>query len=194
MAGCPPACITAHSYYDVELPISDGFGTVRLFAMDSDSFRTETSSRLAQETWLQQGLENSTATWNFVYMHHAPYSSASTHGSDPQMQLPFQQWGAHAVLAGHDHTYERLRVTDPTQNEMLYFVNGLGGNSLRGFGTPENGSEVRYNANFGASRITVTDQTATFEFQAPPENLWLDPGGPRRFQGIQGKKNVRQAT
>jgi len=32
------------------------------------------------------------------------------------------------------------------------------------------------------------------KFLAPPENLWLDPGGPRRFQGIQGKKNVRQAT
>ena len=35
---------------------------------------------------------------------------------------------------------------------------------------------------------------ASVFFTAPPENLWLDPGGPRRFQGIQGKKNVRQAT
>jgi len=37
------------------------------------------------------------------------------------MQLPFQKWGAHAVLAGHDHTYERLRVTDfnATQNALF---------------------------------------------------------------------------
>ena len=80
------------------------------------------------------------------------------------MQLPFQRWGAHAVLAGHDHLYERLRISDSTQNEMLYFVNGLGGRAAYSFGLPVAGSEFRYNQDNGAMRITVTDQTAEFEF------------------------------
>ena len=44
------------------------------------------------------------------------------------------------------------------------------------------------------SFLSRTTLTRKFISLAPPENLWVDPGGPRRFQGIQGKKNVRQAT
>ncbi|WP_218932098.1 metallophosphoesterase [Adhaeretor mobilis] len=152
------------SYYDVELPIENGTGSVRLFAMDSELFHADTDARAAQTVWLQQGLASSTATWNFVYVHRAPYSSSSIHGGDTLLQLPFQRWGADAVLAGHNHIYERLRVTDSTQNEMLYFVNGVGGRTLYPLGIPAAGSEVRYNQNHGAMRIAVTDQIATFEF------------------------------
>ena len=38
------------------------------------------------------------------------------------MQWPFKDWGADAVLTGHDHIYERLLV-----NGIPYFVNGIGG-------------------------------------------------------------------
>ena len=167
---------STQSYYDVEVPIDGGSGSIHLFAMDSESFHSDTNSRIAQEAWLQQGLENSTATWNFVYLHRAPYSSSAIHGSHPLVQLPFQRWGAHAVLAGHDHLYERLRISDSTQNEMLYFVNGSGGRTAYPFGLPVVGSEVRYNQDNGAMRITVTDQTAKFEF------LTLGDGS----QGAQG--------
>ena len=37
-------------------------------------------------------------------------------------QWPYGEWGADAVLAGHDHTYERLFI-----NGVTYFVNGMGG-------------------------------------------------------------------
>ena len=40
----------------------------------------------------------------------------------PALQWPFEAWGAHAVLAGHDHLYERV-----TFGNFPYFVNGLGG-------------------------------------------------------------------
>jgi hypothetical protein len=75
------------------------------------------------------------------------------------MQWPFQAWGAHAVITGHDHTYERI-----VQNGFPYFVNGLGGRSLYSFGTPVSGSQVRYNANYGAQLVDATDQSITFSF------------------------------
>jgi hypothetical protein len=156
----------AESYYDFELPIQGGAGSIRIFAMDSESYATSEESRAAQIGWLRDGLRGSDATWNFVVAHRPPFSSG-LHNSDPSMQLPFQQWGADAVLSGHDHLYERLRVTDGTQNQMLYIVNGLGGaNNIYPFMKRAPGSEVRYNWDHGAMRIAVTDEEAKFEFFA----------------------------
>ena len=63
------------------------------------------------------------------------------------------------VLNGHDHTYERI-----VRDGIVYFVNGLGGASRYGFGTPVAGSAFRYNANWGAMRIVATDTTVDFAF------------------------------
>jgi hypothetical protein len=164
-AGRLPAGVhnATQSYYDVEIPIEGGAGSVRVFAMDSESYSSSPASRAEQIEWLRDGLESSIATWNFVTLHRPPYSSG-LHGGDPLFQLPFQQWGAHAVLAAHDHLYERLRVTDGSQNDMLYFVNGVGGGNLYTLGPRSPGSEFRYNESHGAMRIAVTDQEAIFEF------------------------------
>ena len=43
--------------------------------------------------------------------------------------------GATAVLAGHDHDYERLII-----DGLPYFVNGLGGGGIYQFTTPVPGS------------------------------------------------------
>jgi hypothetical protein len=152
------------SYYDVELPIEGG-GSVRIFAMDSESFASSAASQADQSDWLHDGLTGSTATWNFVLLHRPPYSSG-IYQSSSLFQLPYQQWGADAVIAGHDHDYERLRVTDSSQTEMLYFVNGLGGAETRPFGAHAPGSEFRYNETAGAMRIVVTEEVAQFEFLA----------------------------
>ena len=77
------------------------------------------------------------------------------------MQWPFATWGADAVLAGHDHTYERLTV-----DNIPYFVNGLGGRSLYPFNNPLPESELRYNADFGAMLVEVTETRLTFHFIA----------------------------
>src|SRR5207253_8588421 len=42
------------------------------------------------------------------------------------LELPFQAWGASAVVSGHDHFYERL-IED---NNFPYFVVGTGGAGL----------------------------------------------------------------
>jgi hypothetical protein len=47
---------------------------------------------------------------------------------------------------------------------MVYFVNGLGGDGIYPFGTPIQGSAVRYHAYHGAQRVTVTNTSMTVEF------------------------------
>jgi hypothetical protein len=49
-------------------------------------------------------------------------------------------------------------------NRFPYFVNGVGGYSLYGFGIPVSGSQVRYNADYGAMRIAASNSRITFEF------------------------------
>lgn len=71
-------------------------------------------------------------------LHHAPFSSGSSHGSNPRVQWPFQAWGADVVLSGHDHLYERILKT----GGFPYFVNGLGGASIYGFGSAVSGEGV----------------------------------------------------
>jgi len=142
-------------YYDFT------WGPVHLFAVDSDPHEPDgNTSTSTQGAWLQSGLAASSACWNLVYFHHAPYSSGP-HGSSARMQWPYQAWGADAVLAGHDHTYEQIIL-----NDFSYFVNGLGGSSIYAFGTPVPGSQVRYNATFGAMLVTVNETTITYQFVA----------------------------
>lgn len=134
-------------------------GPVHFFMLDSDANEPDgITSASTQATWLQNRLAASTSKWKLVYLHHAPYSSAS-HGSQTTLQWLYQAWGATAVLAGHDHSYERI-----LQNGIPYFVNGLGGMSPYPFGLPISGSQVRYNADYGAMRVSASDEYIAFEF------------------------------
>jgi hypothetical protein len=137
---------------------------MHVFAMDSEAFAYSPESQASQIEWLRNGLRNSTATWKFVTMHSPPYSS-SLHNSNPLYQLPFQQWGAHAVFSGHDHVYERVIATNAGETSMPYFVNGLGGSNIYPFTADRApGSEFRFNQDFGAMRVTVSVDQAVFEF------------------------------
>jgi hypothetical protein len=133
---------------------------VHVFALDSDINEPDgTTSASIQGNWLQQELATSSAPWKLVYFHHPPYSSGP-HGSTMDMQWPFEAWGATAVLAGHDHTYERI-----IRNGFPYFVNGLGGSSIYTFGRrPVTGSVVRYNGDYGAMLVDASADTLRFQF------------------------------
>jgi tartrate-resistant acid phosphatase type 5 len=135
-------------------------GPIEFFVMDSDSHEPDgISVTSAQAAWLHQRLSASTAVWKIVYFHHAPYSSGTTHGSNTTLQWPFQQWGASAVLSGHEHDYERI-----LHDGIPYIVNGLGGESIYSFGTPVTGSQVRFNATYGAQLIEADANHITFQF------------------------------
>lgn len=137
-------------------------GPVHLFAIDVDPHEPDgIDSSSVQAQWLKAQLAASSAKWKIVYMHHAPFSSCSRHGSHPILQWPYERWGASAVLAGHDHTYERISVAG-----IPYFVNGLGGRSIYAFTTPVAGSQVRYNADYGAMLIEADLDSLVFSFTA----------------------------
>jgi tartrate-resistant acid phosphatase type 5 len=142
-------------YYDFRA------GPVHFFALDSDPSEPDgVNADSVQAHWLKSALADEPGCWNLVYFHHPPYSS-SAHGSTVYMQWPFANWGVTAVLSGHDHVYERIQW-----DGMLYFVDGLGGNSTYGFGTPVPGSIVRYNANWGALLVTAGEDKIHYAFYA----------------------------
>jgi hypothetical protein len=96
--------------------------------------------------------------WRVAAFHHPAFSSGN-HGSTTYMRWNFQNYGIHAVLNGHDHTYERL-----TKNGVMYFVNGLGGRSIYSFGNPLPETQFRYNGDYGAQLVTVNGNEMKLEF------------------------------
>ena len=136
------------------------WGSIHFFALDSDLREPDGIYRTSpQAQWLKNGLAASTSTWNIVYLHHPPYSSGK-HGSNLELQWPFAEWGADAVLAGHDHIYERIM-----QDGIPYFINGLGGGSIYSLEAPSiAGSEIQYNDDYGAMLVNASDSDITFQF------------------------------
>ena len=136
------------------------WGPVDLFLLDSDQAEPDGNDEASvQARWLADALAHSTAPWQLVLLHHAPHSSGS-HGSTAVLQWPFAAWGADAVIAGHDHLYERIE-----RDGIVYLVNGLGGHGKRyDFGTPVSGSVVRFNAEHGALRVEATADELRFDF------------------------------
>jgi tartrate-resistant acid phosphatase type 5 len=144
-------------YYDFT------WGPVHIFVIDSDPNEPDgIAVTSTQALWLQQALSASTEPWNLVAMHHPPYASGF-HQSHEVMQWPYAAWGATAVLAGHDHHYERI-----LQEGIVYFVNGSGGADLFPAGPPywplAPGSQMIYFAMHGAMLIDATPTSITFQF------------------------------
>jgi hypothetical protein len=142
-------------------------GPVQLFVLDSDSHdpdlgyvNASTSTQNSKEgQWLKSSLAASTAPWKLVLFHHSPFTSG-LHGNSGWMQWPFQQWGASAVLSGHDHDYERI-----VRSGLPYFVDGLGGAELRPFSSSVvSGSAARYATDYGAMKVDASDTAITFRF------------------------------
>ncbi len=139
------------------------WGPVHFYALNSDPREPDgVTSTSTQGRWLQSALASSGSCWVLVYFHPSAFSSGEF-GTNVWMQWPFQAWGADAVLAGHSHYYERI-----IRDGFPYFVNGLGGNYVihQFYETPTAGSQVRYNANFGAMRVIATRTTILYEFIA----------------------------
>lgn len=139
---------------------SFSWGPVTFLALDSDPREPDgVSVDSKQAEWLRQGLADaSESCWKVVYMHHPPFSSGP-HGPAKWMQWPYASWGADAVLAGHDHTYERV-----LSNGIPYFVNGLGGRSIYQFETTTPESQVRFNGDYGAMLVEADGEKMSFIF------------------------------
>ncbi|MCB8919995.1 MAG: metallophosphoesterase [Ardenticatenaceae bacterium] len=136
-------------------------GPIHFFVLDSTTNTPDgATAESIQAQWLKTQVAASSSPWQVVYFHHPPYSSG-VHGSSDWMQWPFAQWGIDVVFSGHDHDYERLVI-----NGLPYFVNGLGGRSIRRFNYPILGSQVRFNDDYGAMLITADSSNMIVEFHA----------------------------
>lgn len=141
---------------------------VRIFAVNSVPWIEDDGVHAdsVQAEWLRQALADSDDTWNIVVFHHPPYGSGWK-GESSWMRWPFKEWGAHAVLNGHNHVYERIMV-----DGFPYITNGAGGGSLYRWGdTIAEGSEVRFNANYGAQLVEATEESITFQFITVDEEI-----------------------
>jgi tartrate-resistant acid phosphatase type 5 len=146
-------------------------GPVRFFALDSNKNDVWSGSRTdsKQYAWWKKAMGAAKERWKIVYFHHAPYDSGTRHRRDVQMRAwNFERSGVTAVLAGHEHVYERVMI-----NGVPFITNGLGGRHLHGFRPPYvKGSEVRYpvpgettpeEKRFGAMLVEASDTAITFE-------------------------------
>lgn len=140
-------------YYDFT------WGKIHFFILDSDSNEPDgVGSSSIQAQWLKSKLQSSTLPWQIVVMHHPPYTSG-LRGAVEWMRWPYKEWGADAILCGHDHYYERLK-----ENGLVYFINGAGGGSLYDFGNPTEGSQKRFNGEHGAMLVTADEYRIVFQF------------------------------
>ncbi len=140
-------------YYDFS------WGAVHFYALDSNTEEPDkVGASSPQAAWLKQKLSEAKEPWKVVYSHIPPYSSG-LHGGADYMRWPFQAWGASIYLGGHDHDYERLNL-----NGFPYIVDGLGGGPIYQFKTAVEGSQVRFNKNYGALLVTANVTEMKFQF------------------------------
>ena len=154
-------CPGNERYYDVDL------GLVHLYAIDSDPHEPDGNTATSKQAHVAQGPARRL---------DAPATTSSTsttrrirsgeHGSTPRMHWPFEAWGADAVLAGHDHDYERLQV-----GGIPYFVNGLGGqSSAAGCPIPLPETKFRTTGEHGAMLVTATATGITYDLYSAAGN------------------------
>jgi len=126
-------------------------GVLDLVAINSNlGMNGPTNESKIQMEWVRETLLSSTSHWKVPFFHHSPFTTAHHDPPATWMRWPFQNWGASAVLSGHEHTFERIF----REKTLPYVVNGLSGHpwiyEINGDGcVPVNGSVVRYDNSHG---------------------------------------------
>ncbi|NUQ78019.1 MAG: metallophosphoesterase [Polyangiaceae bacterium] len=138
-------------YYDLKR------GPVHIFCIDGEPQEPDgVTADSVQGTWLKDAMVGSQEPFKIVIMHKPPYSSG-WHGSTLGLRWPYAEWGATAVMAGHDHNYERLHV-----DGVAYIVNGLGGAAPYGFSLPKLPETAhRWSGGHGATVAEVSNDGLT---------------------------------
>jgi hypothetical protein len=79
----------------------------------------------AQYYWLKGAMAASAARWKFVIMHEPAYSSGNYSPGYDELRWDFQALGADAVIAAHEHVYQRHII-----DGLNYIGVGTGGAAL----------------------------------------------------------------
>lgn len=121
---------------------------------------TQRDARSDQLTWLR-GRLRAPGTCRIAFWHRPRFSAGTRHGDEPKMAPAWDALRGHAaiVLAGHEHSMQRLRPIDG----ITSFVSGAGGRSRY---------ELRADArlafgdsrNYGALRLRLRRGAASYAF------------------------------
>lgn len=131
-----PALAKQLELFGVEQPFySAKLENVEVFVVYSENFSQ------AQRRWLEAALQASKAPWKIVALHRPLYSSG-LHGGARSLRQSIEplltQYRVPLVLAGHEHSYERLEAKG-----IVHIVTGGGGAWLRNFRAVQPQSKVR---------------------------------------------------
>jgi hypothetical protein len=137
-----------------------------------------------QLAWLQADLAAHQASCTMAVWHHARFSSASNHGSDPITYYLYQALydaNADLVLSGHDHAYERFAPQSPmgtldTARGIREFVVGTGGGGHSGLGTLRANSEIFNGDTYGVLKLQLKPTGYDWEFVPEAGKTFTDRG------------------
>ena len=136
-----------------------GAVSVQFFMLDADPREPDGRSiQDVQGQWFRNAIRQSDATYRVVMFHQPSFTSGTSHTNETPMQWNFKHWGVDAVLTGHVHNYEQLRV-----DGLPYIVTGNGGQTLNSSGAAIPQSVVQYSAAAGALKATATAGNLTFQ-------------------------------
>ena len=140
------------------------WGPVHFFSLNTGKNGNVDSST---KDWLQSRLAAATESFKVVYFHHPPFSPGP-HGSATAMQFPYKDWGADAVLGGHEHFYARINET--ANAKPVYIIIGNSGNENLYSCTANPLDPTRLtlsncdNSHFGAIKVIATKTKMTFQY------------------------------
>jgi len=175
-----------YNYFDLpgnERTYSVRRGAVEVFLFSDHHYDADWSYNESQNVALQKvknSLRNSTATWKIVLLHYPPYVSNAT-GGNANRRYDFEAWGADAVIAGHNHFYERLEV-----DGLPYFVNGAGGEVRNNGATDSPYQKELVTDQAGAMIVDADSSQIRFKYFTIDGNLRdslvLSKGSPNKFE------------
>jgi len=135
-----------HRLGEEEAFYSFSYGNSEFFMMNSVARKEEFQKGGRQYQWLEQQLGKSKATWKFVCLHHAPYSTdENDYGNSYEAQgnlgdnyakalVPlFEEFEVDIVFFGHLHSYSRMgpiaaEKIDKQKGVWYIQTGGAGGN------------------------------------------------------------------
>ena len=148
-------------YYSYDL------GAWHIVALNSE---IDQSTGSAQEQWLRAELAAHPNVCTLAYWHKPRFSSGQ-HGDNTDSQPLWQalyEYRADVVLNGHDHSYERFGLQNPSGqadlNGIREFVVGTGGIGLYPFPTIQPNSQVRNDTTWGVLKLTLHATSYDWQF------------------------------
>jgi 3',5'-cyclic AMP phosphodiesterase CpdA len=87
------------------------YGSVQFFLLDSNR---ELPYLLTQRSWLERQLQNSSARWKIVVLHHPLFSLKGSNNLIQRWVFNdlIEEYGVDLVLQGHEHAYGRMTRHD----------------------------------------------------------------------------------